>query len=72
MTVAVSRTYPSATVARRIAAAVAADNPPFVHVDVAGSGLTIRLAARSAASARATLDDLLACLQAAERADPGT
>jgi hypothetical protein len=72
VTVTVARSYPSAAVARRIADAVSADNPPFVRVEATGADLTIRLEARSAGSARATLDDLLACLQAAERADPGT
>jgi len=39
-----------------------------VTVDRDGSDLEIRLTSTSAASARATLEDLLACLQAAERA----
>ncbi len=70
MTVTVLRSCPSRAVAERLAAAVAADNPPYVKVSVEGNALTIRLTARSAASARATLDDLLACLTAAERAVP--
>jgi hypothetical protein len=36
-------------------------------VTVEGSELVVRLTASSAASARATLEDLLACLKAAER-----
>lgn len=47
--------------------AVRADNPDFVSVEVLGNEIEIRLTADSAASARATLDDLLACLRAAER-----
>jgi hypothetical protein len=48
-------------------AAVAADNPPYVELSVDGADLEIRLTATSAASARTTLEDLLACLKAAER-----
>jgi hypothetical protein len=47
---------------------VAVDNPPFVQIDIEGTSLVVRVAASSAASARATLEDLLACLGAAERA----
>ncbi|HTT73307.1 MAG TPA: KEOPS complex subunit Pcc1 [Thermoplasmata archaeon] len=61
------RTAATAAVAARLAAAVAADNPPFVRVTVDGPTLTVRVDGRSAASVRATLDDLLACLLAAER-----
>lgn len=44
-----------------------ADNPPYVSVEAVGSEIEVRLNATSAASARATIDDLLACLRAAER-----
>ncbi len=44
-----------------------ADNPSFVSVEVDGRDIEIRLTASSAASARSTLEDLLACLRAAER-----
>jgi hypothetical protein len=54
--------------ARRLQAAVSADNPEYLKVTVDGPDLLVRLSAPSAASARATLEDLLACLQAAERA----
>jgi len=47
--------------------ALRADNPSFVTVEADGSDIEIRLSATSAASARATLEDLLACLRAAER-----
>ena len=43
-----------------------ADNPSFVTVETDGRDIEVRLTARSAASARATLEDLLACLRAAE------
>lgn len=61
------RTCASAAEARRLRAAVAADNPPFVRVEVEGTALVIRVTAASPESARATLEDLLACLSAAER-----
>lgn len=47
--------------------ALRADNPSFVSVEADGSEIEIRLSATSAASARATLEDLLSCLRAAER-----
>jgi len=47
--------------------ALRADNPSFVSVEADGREIEVRLTARSAASARATLEDLLACLRAAER-----
>ncbi len=50
---------------------VAADTPEFVRLSVEGSTLVIELTAASAASARASLDDLLACLRAAERTVEG-
>jgi hypothetical protein len=54
--------------AQRLRAAVAADNPSFVGIDVEGNDLVVRVRSDSPASARATLEDLLACLGAAERA----
>jgi hypothetical protein len=51
--------------------AVRADNPAFVSVEAVGSEIEIRLTSSSAASARATLDDLLACIRAAERTATG-
>jgi len=47
--------------------AVRVDTPELVHLGIDGPTLDIRLTARSAASARATLEDLLACLKVAER-----
>ncbi|HYA54375.1 MAG TPA: KEOPS complex subunit Pcc1 [Thermoplasmata archaeon] len=67
LTVRLRGAFPDATTARRVADAVRADNPSFVTIAVDGSELEVRLTATSAASARATLEDLLACLRAAER-----
>jgi transcription factor Pcc1 len=64
----VRRACRSPQAARALRDAVIADTPDFVTLRVHGSYLTVRLKASSAASARATLDDLLACLGAAERA----
>jgi hypothetical protein len=61
----------SATEADRLRAAVVADNPDYVRVDVEGADLVVRVTAPSPGSARATLDDLLACVSAAERAASG-
>ena len=58
--------FPDATTAQRIVDALRADNPSFVSVEADGPTIEIRLTAPSAASARTTLDDLLACLRAAE------
>ncbi len=68
MTVVVRRDCADAAEARALHGAVAADNPSFVEVSVQGRQLEIRVRATSAASARSTLEDLMACLQAAERA----
>jgi len=66
VTVVVRRACANRTLAERLRAAVAADNPAYVAVTVEGTDLEIRLTSASAASARATLEDLLACLKAAE------
>jgi hypothetical protein len=51
--------------------ALAVDSPEFVRLTVEGADLVLATTAASAASARATLEDLIACLQAAERATGG-
>ena len=51
-------------------AAVVADNPSYVEVSVEGTDLVIHLDTSSAASARNTLEDLISCLQVAERSEP--
>lgn len=68
MSAVVRRACASPTEAARLRAAVVADNPDYARADVEGATLVLRIAAPSAASARATLEDLLACLGAAERA----
>ncbi len=68
MSVRLSRTYPTGPEAERVAAAVGADNPAFLRLRVEGARLEIELGPSTPASARATLDDLVACLNAAERA----
>lgn len=67
MTVHVRYRSASAEEARALVDALGADNPPYVTVSVDGAEITLRVTARSAASARTTLDDLLAGLSVAER-----
>lgn len=67
MIVTVRRTCASPAEARALAAAVGADSPAFVGLSVSGRRFTVRVAAPSAASARATFEDLMACLKVAER-----
>ena len=67
MTVVVRHRCRSRTEAERLRAAVRVDDPSFADVAVEEDELVIRLTAPSAARARATLEDLLACLRAAER-----
>jgi hypothetical protein len=54
-------------VAEQVRRSIAPDTPDFVSVRVEGATLRIHLEARSATSARETLEDLLACVQVAER-----
>lgn len=68
MTVTVRHRCVSSELAEALRRAVAADNPSFVEVTTDGPDLFVRVTARSASSARTTLDDLMACLGAAERA----
>lgn len=72
MTAVVRRRCSDAAAARALRAAVAADNPAYLTVRVEGSDLVVELTAPSAASARATLEDLMACLKAAERTVEGS
>ena len=67
MTVTVRRACASAAEAEALAAAVRADSPEFVGLSVEGSAFVVRVRAPSAASARATFEDLMACLKVAER-----
>lgn len=67
MTVVVRRRCRDPREAEALRAAVVADNPSYVGVTAENHDLIVRLTAPSAASARTTLEDLLACLKAAER-----
>jgi hypothetical protein len=67
VTVVVRRRCADAGEATRLAQAVAVDDPAHVRVGTEGAELVVHVDPASAASARATLDDLLACLGAAER-----
>jgi hypothetical protein len=67
VTVVARRTCRDATEAEALRRAVAPDNPEFVHLRVEGQVLVAEVTSPSAASLRATFEDLMACLQAAER-----
>ncbi|HEV2317677.1 MAG TPA: KEOPS complex subunit Pcc1 [Thermoplasmata archaeon] len=67
MTVRLERTYASADAAQRLEKALRADAPPNLVAQVEGATLRFVLTSPTAASARATLEDLLACLAAAEK-----
>ncbi len=68
MTVRLRRRCGSPQEAERLRAAVTADNPGYVSVTTEGGDLVVSVAAASASSVRTSIDDLLACLGAAERA----
>ncbi|MCI4343847.1 MAG: hypothetical protein L3J92_07055 [Thermoplasmata archaeon] len=53
--------------AERLRRALVADTPSYVHLEVEGSDLVVRTSATSARTVRATFEDLLACVQVAER-----
>lgn len=59
---------PTADGARRLAESVGPDQQGFVRARRSGRVVTFVIEADSVGSARATADDLLACLTAAERA----
>ena len=61
------RTCASAEEAERLRRALAVDTPDFVSLTVEGRDLVIATSGTSARSVRASLEDLIACLQAAER-----
>lgn len=62
------RTFASADEARTLERALAPDQGDFVRWERDGATLTFVVEADSAASARTTVEDLLACLGSAERA----
>jgi hypothetical protein len=67
VTVVVRHACASATEAERLVRAVAADNPADVRVTAEGAALLVHVGPGRPTSVRATLDDLLACLAAADR-----
>ncbi len=67
MTVVLGRRYASPEAAERLWRVLSADQAGFVATRRDGPELEFTVAARDARSARATIDDLLACLAAAER-----
>jgi len=67
VSIRLERRYRSHPEAERVWRAVAADNPGYVSGHVDADRLVIEAASPSAASLRMTLDDLIACLAAAER-----
>lgn len=67
MTVTARREYPDARMADQVARAIATDHPPQVRAERIGSTLELRWSGPTAASVRATADDLFACIRAAEQ-----
>lgn len=63
------RRYASAAQADRLLRALAADQPEYVHAEHEGAVVRFTVEGASAASLRATLEDLVACLQSAEGAE---
>ena len=68
MTVVVRHRGADAESSEALRRAVAADNPAYVEVRTEGAELVVRTSANSARTVRSTIDDLMACLTAAERA----
>jgi uncharacterized protein with PIN domain len=62
-----SRTYASPEEARALRSALAPDQEGFVSAVLEGATLRFTVTARHEAELRRTLEDLLACLAAAER-----
>ncbi|MCI4346249.1 MAG: hypothetical protein L3K07_05800 [Thermoplasmata archaeon] len=65
--VELERTYESEREAEELRSALEADRPDYLVTSRRGATLRFAVSATSAASARSTLDDLLAALAAAER-----
>lgn len=61
------RTCSSAEEARALAAAIAPENSGYVEATAVGRELRIEARGRNEGELRRTLDDLLACVSAAER-----
>ncbi|MCI4330318.1 MAG: hypothetical protein L3K19_00520 [Thermoplasmata archaeon] len=67
MSVRLRRRYASEEVAERLLRALEADQAGYVHAERDGSELRFAVRSEEPRQARATLEDLLACLSAAER-----
>ncbi|MCI4368159.1 MAG: hypothetical protein L3K09_01155 [Thermoplasmata archaeon] len=67
MTVHLERSYATEKAAHALVSALAADQPDYVRAKATGCVVRIEVAGATASSVRATLDDLLSCLVAAER-----
>jgi hypothetical protein len=67
VTVTARREYPDAAMAEQVARAIAVDNPAQVRAERHGSTLELRWSGPTAASVRATAEDLFACIRAAEQ-----
>jgi hypothetical protein len=65
--VELERSYASEREAEEFRRALEADRPEYLETERVGRTLRFRVSAKGAASARSTLDDLLAALAAAER-----
>ena len=60
--------YPDERAARSVMEAVRPDNGSFVESSLEGRVLVLRMEASSAGTLRNTMDDLMACIKAAEDA----
>jgi transcription factor Pcc1 len=67
LTVLLTRRYPTPALAEAVVEAVAPDDAGFVTATREGDRVTFRVVSNEPRSARATLDDLLAGVAAAER-----
>ena len=67
MSAELHRRYSSPAQVESLRAALAPDNAAFVETSMEGTALHIRVRARNAGELRRTLEDLLACLSAAEK-----
>ena len=67
MSVRPERRYDDPDLAARVLAAVSVDDPEAVAMYKIGDRLVFEVSGTSPASLRTTLDDLIACLGAAER-----
>lgn len=62
----ISFCYPESGIAEAVSASVAPENGSFVSSRLDSSDISFRITGNDAASVRATVDDLLACVKTAE------